>query len=295
MENIKQLNDRKQYKPGKPRLGLALSGGGARGLAHIGVLKELEHAKIQVDFLAGTSMGGVIAAVYASGMSPDAIEAVALQYANKRKLLRLVDPSAHHHGLFQGEQLHALFRELLQELTFPDLCIPLTLMAVDLNSGQEVCMCEGNVADAVRATVSLPGFFEPVEYDGKRLVDGGVLNNLPVDVVRRMGADIVLAVDVSSDESNPFWRGLEHKRFIVGTVGGLISVLGESLDIIMRQLKDYKLQQSPPDFLLQLPIPLDVTVMTGYNRGPELIAVGETATHPIIHDLQTALESELSY
>ncbi|MCE5208507.1 MAG: patatin-like phospholipase family protein [Chloroflexi bacterium] len=279
----------KQNLFGKPKLGLALSGGGARGLAHIGVLKELERAHIQVDYLAGTSMGGLVAAVYASGMHPDAIEEVALRYTNIRQLIKLVDPMVPRYGLFQGELMHGFFREVLQNLTFTDLRIPLTLVAVDLISGQEVHLNEGNVADAVRATVSLPGIFAPVGREGQRLVDGGLLNNLPADVVRQMGADIVLAVDVSSNDYNPFWQSLEQKRFIIGTLGGLISVLGESLDLIMRQQRDYKLQQSPPDFMLKLPIPSDITVMTGYNRGSELIAVGEAAAHPIMADLQKVL------
>jgi len=275
--------------PRKPRLGLALSGGGARGLAHIGVLKELERNHVQADYLAGTSMGGVIAAVYASGMSLPEIEAVALEYARRRRLLKLVDPSVHRHGVFQGEQLHAFFRQYLQDLTFADLRIPLTLVAVDLNSGQEVHLQEGSVADALRATVSLPGLLAPVERDGQRLVDGMLLNNLPADVVRRMGADIVLAVDVSSDAGNSFWRRLGQKRFILGQVGGLVGVLGESMDLVIRQLREIKLQECPPDFLLRPPISPEVTVISGYHRAAELIALGETVTRSIIPSLRDAL------
>jgi NTE family protein len=132
------LNNRRS----KPRFGLALSGGGARGLAHIGVLKELERANIQVAYLAGTSMGGVIGAVYAAGMSPDEIEGVAQQYGNKRQLIKLIDPTVPRRGLFQGQQLHAFFRQYLHDLTFADLRIPLTLVSADLNSGQEVHLQE---------------------------------------------------------------------------------------------------------------------------------------------------------
>jgi len=234
-------------------------------------------------------MGGVIAAVYASGMSLPEIEAVALEYARRRRLLKLVDPSVHRHGVFQGEQLHAFFRQHLQDLTFADLRIPLTLVAVDLNSGQEVHLQEGSVADALRATVSLPGLLAPVERDGQRLVDGMLLNNLPADVVRRMGADIVLAVDVSSDAGNSFWRRLGQKRFILGQVGGLVGVLGESMDLVIRQLREIKLQECPPDFLLRPPISPEVTVISGYHRAAELIALGEMVTRSIIPSLRDAL------
>lgn len=281
--------DMKPNLPGKPRLGLALSGGGARGLAHIGVLKELERSHIRVEYLAGTSMGGVIAAIYASGMNLGEIEAVALEYATRRRLLKLVDPSVHRHGVFQGEQLHAFFRQHLQDLTFADLRIPLTLVAVDLNSGQEVHLQEGNVADALRATVSLPGLLAPVERDGQRLVDGMLLNNLPADVVRGMGAGIVVAVDVTSGAGHSFWRRLGQKRFILGQVGGLVGVLGESMDLVVHQLREIKLQECPPDFLLQPPISPEVTVVSGYHRAAELIALGETVTRPIMPALRDAL------
>ncbi len=275
--------------PRRPRLGLVLSGGGARGLTHIGVLKELERGHVPIDYLAGTSMGGVVAALYASGMSPFEIEAVALEYVKRRRLLKLVDPSGPRRGVFQGEQLHAFFRQHLQDLTFADLRIPLVLAAVDLNSGQEVHLQEGNVADALRATASLPGLLAPVERDGQRLVDGALLNNLPTDVGRQMGADVVLAVDVTSDAGRSFWYRLGQKRFILGQVGGLVGVLGESMDLVVHRLREIKLQQYPPDFLLRPPIPQDVTVVSGYHHAAELIALGETTVRAIVPGMRDAL------
>ena len=274
----------------KPRLGLALSGGGARGLAHIGVLKELERANIQVDYLAGTSMGGVIAAAYSSGLPITKIEAIAHEYAETRTLLRLADPTIPRNGLFKGDQLEVFFRQHLGERTFDDMRIPLTLVAVDLNKGQEVHLREGPVADAVRATVSIPGVFAPVERDGQRLVDGGLLNNLPVDIVRQMGADIVLAVDVyAKNDGISFWQLLGQKRFISSTVGGSIAVLGDSLNLLIHQNSVYKLQQFPPDFLLQPSIPAGVTIVTGFNRAADLIEEGVVATRPFVADLKSAL------
>ena len=275
----------------KPRLGLALSGGGARGLAHIGVLKELERANIQINYLAGTSMGGLIAAAYAVGLDPTEIEAIALEYRQTRKLLKLADPTIPRQGLFQGKQIHVFFEKHLQEHTFSDLRIPLTLVAVDLNEGKEVQLQEGSVADAVRATVSIPGVFAPIECDGQRLVDGGLLNNLPVDIARQMGADIVLAVDVTAGAKDgiSFWQLLGQKRFISSTVGGSIAALGDSLNLLMHQNTVCKLEQFPPNFTLQPSIPEGVTILTGFERAADLIEEGVVVTQPVLADLKSAL------
>jgi len=271
--------------------GLTLSGGGARGLAHIGVLKALENANIRPDYLTGTSMGGVIAAAYASGLSPDEIEQIALEYGSIRKLWRLADPTLPRRGLFQGERLLAFFEDHMQGCTFADLRIPLTLTAVDLNSRQEIRIQEGLVSEAVRATVSIPGLLAPVERNGQRLVDGGLLNNLPVDVVQSMGADVTLGVDVYSNNGGPsFWQELGQTRVLSQTIGDLIMVLGDSLDLLIQQQSLNKLQKSPPDFLISPSIPAEVTVVTGYHRAADLIAIGEEATTPILSDLQVALQ-----
>jgi len=272
--------------------GLALSGGGARGLAHIGVLRALENANIQPGYLTGTSMGGVIAAGYASGLSPNDMEQIALKYASVRKLWGLADPTLPRRGLFQGERLLAFFEKHMQGRTFADLRVPLTLVAVDLNSGKEVHMREGSVAEAVRATVSVPGLLAPVENNGQRLVDGGLLNNVPVDVVREMGADVILAVDVyTSKKGESFWQEMGNKRFLSETVGELIAVLGDSLNLLIQQQNVNKLQKNPPDFLIYPDIPMNVTVVTGFHRAAELISLGEEATDVILHDLQVSLRS----
>ena len=273
------------------KLGLALSGGGARGLAHIGVLKALEDAGIRPDFLAGTSMGGLIAAGYAAGLSPDDLEQISLEYASVRRLWKLADPTLPRRGLFQGERLRAFFEQHLQGRTFADLNIPLTLIAVDLNSGQEIRIQEGLVSEAVRATVSIPGLLAPVESEGQRLVDGGLLNNLPVDAAQSMGADITLGVDVyTTSEGSAIWQNLGQTRVISQTIGELIVVLGDSLDLLIHQQSVNKLQKNPPDFLISPDIPVDVTALTGYHRAADLIPIGEKAVIDILPDLQASLK-----
>lgn len=272
----------------KPRFGLALSGGGAQGLAHIGVLKVLEEAGIRPDYLAGTSMGGVIAAAYAAGLAPHEIERIAADVSETRNLLRLADLSLPQQGIVRGERILEFFDKHLQGSTFAELKIPLTLIAVDLNTGQEVRLKEGSVAEALRATISIPGLFVPVEHNGMRLVDGGLLNNLPVDAARQMGADVVLGVDVDWRDTS-FWQTISRLRLLSGTVGGLIMNLGDSLDVVIQKQRMDKLKNNPPDFLVRPHIPNEVTILTGFNRVAELAHTGETAARPVLPALEKKL------
>jgi NTE family protein len=286
---VSLLNNNRERKT----LGLALSGGGARGIAHIGVLKALEKADIKIDFLSGTSMGGLVAAAYASGLSATEIEEISKEYGKLRNLWRLADPTLPRQSVFQGKRLQAFFEETLKVESFEELCIPLTLVAVDLNSGQEVHFKNGSVAQAVRATVAVPGLLAPVEEEGQCLVDGGLLNNLPSDVVREMGADVVLAVDVfaGSDGDASYWQLLAEKKLIGNTVGGLVRILGDSLNLVIYHQSMRKLQDSPPDFLIRPKIPINVNVFMGYDKAGDLIREGVDATLPILDDLRAALEA----
>jgi NTE family protein len=275
----------------KPKLGLTLSGGGARGLAHIGVLKVLEANNIQVDYLAGTSMGGVIAAAYAAGLNPDEIEQIALGFRSSRDMLKLADPDIPSAGLFRGDQLLKFFKGHIGDLRFDQLSIPLGLVAVDIKTGSEVHFFEGSVSEALRASVSVPGLLSPIDQGEQRLVDGGLLNNLPVDVTYEMGADIVLAVDVMSATSEAsFWQILGERRMLPGKIGEIISVLGDSLNILIQQQNLHKLEQAPPTFLLQPHISQQISVVSGYHRVPELVEEGISVAEEIIEELKEQLQ-----
>ena len=216
--------------PGDERLkvGLALSGGGARGSAHIGALKALEELGIKVDYIAGTSMGAIIGGMYASGYSPAQIEEILLEMDWEKALrdrpdrvdrtMRTKELEAQFLipyrlgfnggefqlplGLIEGQHLDQVFREILQPVVgihdFAELPIPFNAVATDLVTGEEVILSQGSLPDSLRASMSVPGVFSPVTIDDRLLVDGGMSNNLPVSVVRDMGADIVIAVDISS-------------------------------------------------------------------------------------------------
>lgn len=182
------------------KLGLALGSGGARGLAHIGVIQALNEEGIEVDCLAGTSIGALIAASHASNSIETLHQfAVNLNWKVMTSYFDFVFPQK---GLLQGDKIIELISKLLPIEQFDDLHIPTTVIATNIRTGEEVDLKDGNLIEAVRASVSLPGILTPHNIDGEYLVDGGIVNPVPVDVVRRMGADVVLAIDLNNDLIN---------------------------------------------------------------------------------------------
>ena len=276
----------------KKRLGLALSGGGARGLAHIGVLRVLEREGIQVDCLAGTSMGGVIAAGYACGLSSNDLEKIAIESSSLRRLLRLADPAFPDAGLMRGQRLETFFKENLGDRTFADLKIPLALVAVDLNSSQEVILNDGPLSLALRATTAVPGFICPVQKEGKRLVDGGLLNNLPVDVIKGMGADVILAVDVDRDPKLNSGQPSMEFRWLPDGLARTFVILDESTRLMMRAIKEVKLQQCPPHILIHPHIPDGINLVLGYGRVNELIEAGMRATEEALPQIRERIAAK---
>jgi len=276
----------------RPKVGLALSGGGARGLAHIGVLKVLEREGIPVDFLAGTSMGGIIAASYAAGLSPEFMAAEAQRMGQLRNLITLMDRSLPRLGLFEGQKVQEYLAKHLGDITFDELKIPLALMAVDLETGEEVVLRTGRVVDAVRATISLPGVFAPFRLDGRLLVDGGILNNLPADVVREMGADVVIAVDVGARlEEMPRFLEAEEKRLPLTQIPLIIETLRRTVGIMEGRISAQKLAQARPDVLIRPELNDDFGLFAGFNQATECIAAGKEAAVAAIPDIRQALGS----
>ena len=273
----------------RPSVGLVLSGGGARGLAHIGVLRVLEREGIPVDCLAGTSMGGLIAAGYAAGMTPDALEQEALAVTRTRRLLRLIDPALPKGGLMRGQRLLAYFDQLFGQKEFTDLRLPLALVAVDLNTRQEIVLRDGSVALALRATTAVPGVFMPLETNGWRLVDGGVLNNLPIDVARGMGAEVVIAVDIGPTREAGIGLWIGNRRWVPEGLSATLRVLDDTLGTLMTAAQEHKLRQFPPDVLIQPEIPTGVNVFAGYDRADELIAAGEHAAEAHLSEIKSLL------
>ncbi len=181
----------------QPTIGLALGGGAARGWAHIGVIRALQEAGIRPSYVAGCSMGSLVGAAYACG-ALDELEAKA-RALTPRTVLAYLDPVVPVRGLLGGEGINKLFSELLGERETGTLPLPFCAVATDLATGKAEILSGGKLADAVRASCAVPGIFTPCERDGRFLVDGGLVNPVPVDVVRNMGADYVIAVDLNHD------------------------------------------------------------------------------------------------
>ncbi len=189
LEGLARLLGRKKRRR---KIGLALSGGGGRGIAHIGVLAVLAEAGLVPDCVAGTSAGAAAGVLFCRGWSPEQM----LRLVRGLSLLHLGRPRLRRLGLLDGTRFEELIRELIGDLSFADLSIPLAVVACDLLTGEQVVLRQGPLAPAVRASCSIPGIFTPVEQEGRLLVDGGLVDHLPVSVAREMGADYVIAVDV---------------------------------------------------------------------------------------------------
>lgn len=280
-----------------PKIGLALSSGGAKGIAHVGVLKVLEEAQIPVHVLAGTSMGGIVAAACAAGRTAAEIE----QIFRSLRLLDVVQRDRTGLGLFSQGKIAARLREMLGgDLTFDQLELPLALVAVDIETGEEVIIREGSVVEGLLATSAVPVIFPPARWQGRLLVDGAVLNLVPFDVARRMGADRVIAVyarhDLSGEigsESPPDRRGAEAViRMLLrrSRWAPLVEVAERSNSIMSRKLVEQRMQQSPPDLMIevmlegvglfdldQIDVALEAGEASARQRLPELLDLCDTS------------------
>jgi NTE family protein len=185
-----------------PKIALVLGGGAARGFAHVGVIRVLEQEKIPIDMIVGTSVGSLIGAIYAYDVNSFELEWSAFTLERENIFdydLRTVMTGM---GAAKGEKLEEFVREKVPIKNIEDLRIPFAAVATDLQRGTRVVLDKGPVDRAVRASCSIPGVFHPIEHEGTMLVDGGVVDNLPVTVARELGADMVIAVDISVDIEN---------------------------------------------------------------------------------------------
>lgn len=291
--------------PRRPRLGLALGSGSARGWAHLGVLRALEREGIQPDLICGCSIGAFVGAATASGELPRLIDwAEALRW---KDVLSLMDVSLRG-GLIKGARLMDFFERNLKDRSFEALDFPFSCVATDLETGREVWLREGSVARAVRASIALPGLMTPVYEEGRLLVDGGLVNPVPVSLCRAMGADIVVAVDLGSDvmgrslrsapgaEGPEGWsrRMLSRLGFPAGNgvapeqvLPSLVSVMVAAITIMQVRIARSRLAGEPADVLLAPRVgqlgPLD------YHRAAEAIGEGEAEVRRMLPALHHAL------
>lgn len=278
----------------RPKVGLVLSGGGARGITHVGVLKVLQQLRVPVDYIAATSMGAIVGGLYASGMSPAAMQKqladvswpVLLSDSPERRELGIrrkeeqaAFPLAFEMGYrdgqflwFKGALSGANLELFLHELTrnvdhvdnFDKLPIPYRAVATNMVSGQEVLFSSGKLYEAMRASMSVPGMFSPVEIDGRILGDGGLVNNLPVDVVRAMGADVVIAVNIGTP-----LMSRDQLQSLVGYASQMLNILTEQN--VRQQLASLK----PTDILISPD--LGALSFIDFSSGPKFVEIGEKA------------------
>ncbi|CAN5609319.1 patatin-like phospholipase family protein [soil metagenome] len=215
-------------KERRPRIGLALSGGAARGLAHVGVLRALAEHNVPIDCIAGTSAGALVAGTLASGMALSEIETIgrSLRWRDVGRM------TMSRMGVQSNARLEQYLRERLPVTRFEDLCIPFAAVATDLQSGKGVILRgEGDVPFAIRASCAIPGWYVPVtDENGRQLVDGGLVANIPSDVARSLGADIVIAVDVNAQGAT-----------FLGPSLSIISVVVQSMMLVQRTASLYQL------------------------------------------------------
>jgi len=185
------------------KFGLALGSGSARGMAHIGVIQVLEAYHIPIDMIAGTSIGAVVGSVYATGASVEQMREAALSM-KRGKTISLMDPTLPRSGLLSGNRVEEILNEIaLKDKNFDDLKIPFATVAIDVKTGAKVILNQGSVIKAVRASISIPGIFTPAKYQDYFLVDGGVVDPVPVDLLQKMGADIIIAVSLTEKSPHP--------------------------------------------------------------------------------------------
>ena len=286
----------------RPKIGIALGGGSARGWAHVGVLQSLSARGIAPDFIAGCSMGAMVGAAFVAGRIKE-LETWALALDWKR-VVGLVDVGLRG-GLFKGDRLLNLFHAQFVECQFSELSVPFAAVATDLVTGQEVWLREGNVSHAVRASCTVPGLFRPVLREGRYLVDGSVVNPVPVSLCRAMGAQVVIAVDVGSRRVGgpPQDAELASKTkvrppvffdmadasplSVIPPLPSIVATLLGAIDIMQECIGQARLVGEPPEVLLTPRFEQFGTF--DYHRAAVAIAAGRHAVTQMLPVIDEAL------
>jgi NTE family protein len=302
--------------PRRPKIGLALGSGVARGWAHLGVLRALERYGFQPDVVAGTSIGAMVGGTYLAGYG-QALEDWA-RHLSKVRIISYLDFRVRAGGMIGGRQLVQAMEEHMGDLTIEDLDTPFAAVATDLVTGHEVWLRKGDLIRAMRTSFSLPGVFEPVRIEGRWLVDGALVNPVPVSVCQAMGAQMVIAVNVNSDLLGKERRGDLEVPSIAGfdllqelesgktaapgsklgaltrrvfrreaSHPSLFGVMISSLSIVQDRITRSRLAGEPPD--VHIAPRLGHIGLFEFDRAEEVIAEGEAAVERALPDLRDAL------
>jgi len=290
----------------RPRVGLALGSGSARGWAHVGVIRALEQAGIKPDLVCGTSIGALVGAAYAAGELKNFEKwLLGLGLAD---VLSFMDVRLNG-GMIKGERLMEFFRRSFIDRPIENLSMPFAAVATALHNGAEVWLREGSTIDAVRASIALPALFTPVVREGRTLVDGALVNPVPVSLARAMGADIVIAVDLGSDllgrhlradpgdetpaeEISDWRRKLQENlgAFIPGNSGdesrlpSMLDVIAGSINIMQVRISRSRMAGDPPDAIVAPR--LGHLGLLDFHRAKEAIEAGERAVENVLPGLK---------
>lgn len=302
------------------KIGLVLGSGSARGWAHIGAIEAIEEAGIPIHCVAGTSIGAFIGAVYATG-DLASLKEFALQM-DWKKVISYFDVVFPKSGFMDGKKVHELFSIHTDAKTFDDFKIPVKMIATELKTGKKVVIDSGNIIEGIRASVSVPGIFTPVKREGKWLVDGGLVDPIPVSAVRNMGADFVIAVDLNSDRVSHDYKPIKkpvkektpnkkrnelmariaakynsaekavksqiNRRFSnTAKSPNILEVMGTSLGIMQEQISRINLAMDPPDILIQPR--LGNLKMFDFDQAERSIYEGYTQAKHQIENIKTLL------
>lgn len=254
----------------KPKIGLALGSGGAKGFAHVGVLKAFQEASIPIDMIAGSSMGALVASFYGAGHSMERL--IKFSLAFRRKFF--LDFTVPKMGLIAGNRIKDMIRLFTHGKNIEDLKLPVAIVATDLKNAEKVVFTKGPVADAVRASISIPGIFVPEKLNGKLLVDGGVVDRVPVSVVKEMGADIIIGVDVSGVK-----KGAE--------ISTIYDVIIQSIDILQLEAIENRILDS--HFMIKPPV--GKFNSRSFTNIKDIIQAGENEARNWIPDILTCIDN----
>lgn len=257
------------FKSRPKKVALVLGGGGARGLAHIGILKVFERENIKVDLVVGTSMGAVIGAGYSLGIPINHME----KRATEISWTDLFDPTMPTQGLAEGMKMQNVIADILEHKTFLDIKTQLALVATDIEKAEKVVYTSGPLAKIARASSSWPGIFNPVKIDDRLIVDGGVMNSVPVSVAKELGADFIIACDVGFCVT----KNIE--------ITNIMRLLLQSFQIMGQELNTF--QSKEADIIIEPD--LGNIDQAGFDRSTEIIHKGQEAAEKILPTLQKIL------
>ena len=257
----------------RPKIALVLGGGAARGFAHIGVIRALEQEKVPIDMIVGTSVGSLIGAIYASDTNSFELEWTAFSLEKDDLFDYAILSAFTGMGLARGDKLEEFVRTKVFTANIEDLQIPFAAVATDLNRGTRVVLDKGPVAKAVRASSAVPGVFNPVEYQGKLLADGGMMDNIPISVARGKGADIVIAVDISENVAN-------------FNITNIVDVVLQSVNIMFNENTKYKKKDAD---VLITPAVGDVG-MLDFTQKKRCMQAGIQATQKAMPEIRKKIE-----